>query len=176
MRKLKKCIYGLSDASFKWYTRAKQIVTDSNGVISKIDHSLFICCNTKRKVVGLMAIHVDDFLFSANNDFIESLISIHQGNFVIGKIEAKCLGLNIKHEGNAVTLNQKNYVDNLTKTDIGIDRTKNPTSFLTRFETKVLQSKMCKHLWLCNQTRPNISFQTSNLASNLNRATINELI
>ena len=80
------------------------------------------------------------------------------------------------NKGNAVTLDQKNYVDNLTKTNIGIDRAKNATSFLTRSETKVLQSKICKHLWLCHQTRPNISFQTSNLASNLNRATINELI
>ena len=63
-------MYGLSDASLKWYTRVKKIVTDSSGVIYKIDPSLFIWCSTKQEAVGLIEIHVDDFIC---NDFTESL-------------------------------------------------------------------------------------------------------
>ena len=72
--KLKKCVYSLSDESLKWYTRVKKFVTDSNSVISKIDPSLFIWCNIKQGVVGLMEIYVDDFLCTGDSDFIESLI------------------------------------------------------------------------------------------------------
>ena len=46
-------------------------------------------------------------------------------------METKCfkyLRLNIKHEGNIITLDQKNYVDNLTKIDTDIDWRKNTTS------------------------------------------------
>ena len=47
---------------------------------------------------------------------------------------------------------------------------------MTTSEEEVLQSKIRKLLWLCNQTCADIRFQISNLASNLNRATVNELI
>ena len=86
------------------------------------------------------------------------------------------MGLNIKHEWNIVTLDQQNYVDNLSKIDIDIERRKNLTAPLTTYEKEILQSKIGQLLWLCNQTRPDISFHISNLASNLNRATINQLI
>ena len=172
-------MYGLSDASLKWYTKVKKFVTDNNGIISKIDPSLFLWYNTKQAVVGIMTIHVDDFLCTGDNGFIESFISKLQENFAVGKIETKCfkyLGLNIKHEGNIVTLDQQNYVDNLSKIDIDIERRKNLTAPLTTYEKEILQSKIGQLLWLCNQTRPDISFHISNLASNLNRATINQLI
>ena len=76
-------MYNLSDASLTWYTRVKKFVTESNSVISKIDPSLFIWCNTKQGVVGLMAIHVDDFLCIGDNDFIESILSKLHDNFVL---------------------------------------------------------------------------------------------
>ena len=88
----------------------------------------------------------------------------------------KYFGLNIKHGGNIITLDQKNYVDNLTKIDIDIDLRKNTTLLLTTSEKEVLQPKIGQLLWLCNQTCLDISFQISNLASNLSRATINALI
>ena len=47
----------------------------SNSVISKIDPSRFIWCNSKQEVVGLMAIHVDDFLCTGDSDLRESIIS-----------------------------------------------------------------------------------------------------
>ena len=78
-------MYGLSDASLKWYTSVKKFVTDSNSVVSEIVPSLFIWCNTKQEVVSLMAMHVDDFLCTGDNDFIESLISKLQDNFVFAK-------------------------------------------------------------------------------------------
>ena len=79
------------------------------------------------------------------------------------------MGLNIKHEGNIITLDQKNYADNLMEIDT--DRRKNTTLLLTTSKKEILQSKIGQLLWLCNQARPDISLQINNLAS-----TINELM
>ena len=40
---------------------------------------------------------------------------------------------------------------------------------------KALQEKIGQLLWVCNQTRPDISFETSKIASNLKNATISDL-
>ena len=40
--KLDKCIYGLFDASPKWFPRVKTFVKSNSGCISKIDPTLFI--------------------------------------------------------------------------------------------------------------------------------------
>ena len=60
-------------------------------------------------------------------------------------METKCfkyLGLNIKHEGNIMTLDQKNNVDNLIKIDIDIDQRKNITLLLTTSEKKFYNQKL----------------------------------
>ena len=53
---------------------------------------------------------------------------------------------------------------------------KYPNPFSVTSENEVLQSRTSQLLRLYNQTRPDINFQVSNLASNLNSATVNELI
>ena len=42
-------------------------------------------------------------------------------------------------------------------------------------EKKAPQEKIGQLLWVCNQTRPDISFETSNIASNFKNATISDL-
>ena len=104
------------------------------GVTSKINPSLFIWCNTKQEVVGLMAINVDDFLCTGDNDFTESLISKIQDNFVLGKI----FGTEYKTEGNIITFVQKSYVDNLTEIDIDINQRKKATPPLAILKKEIL--------------------------------------
>lgn len=39
--KLKKCVYGLADASLYWYNRVKEIVLKAGGKMSKVDPAVF---------------------------------------------------------------------------------------------------------------------------------------
>lgn len=87
----------------------------------------------------------------------------------------KYLGLNIKHEENIITLDQKNYVDNLIEIDIDIDHRQNPTLPSTTTEKEVLLSKIGQLLWLRNRAHLDVSFQSVIWHPTL-RATINELI
>lgn len=73
-------------------------------------------------------------------------------------------------------LDQNNHVDNLSNIDINLDQRKNLSLSLMTSGKEVVQSKIGQLLWLCNQRRPDISFQIRNLAYNLNKVNVNELI
>ena len=70
---LKKCPYGLVDASHKWYEKVKSVFISLNLIMSKGDPSIFYY-HKNDKLSGLIAIHVDDFLWSGDEFFNEHII------------------------------------------------------------------------------------------------------
>ena len=63
--KLKRCLYGLNDAPRAWYTRVRNELTKLGAVVSVYDQALFMWYHN-RKLIGLLACHVDDFNFLWN--------------------------------------------------------------------------------------------------------------
>ena len=98
--KLNKCIYGLSDASLKWYLRVKNSVNSNSGTISKVDPSLFLWYNESDELIGYILGHVDDFLFAGNKDFHKTIIT-----------KFNYLGLNVT-TNSTITLYQYQYIQN----------------------------------------------------------------
>ena len=97
--KLNKCIYGLCDASRKWYSRVCDFVTENNGKISKLDSALFMWHDESNKIIGWIAVHVDDFLCTGESLFPETILGKLVKSFRIGNEEQECfrfLGLNVK--------------------------------------------------------------------------------
>ena len=80
---LKKCIYCTRDASRKWYNRVKTYLLSIGLVMSKADPALFYYHDNN--ITGIIAIHVDDFLWSGTNDFETNFISKLQNTLMIGK-------------------------------------------------------------------------------------------
>ena len=60
---LKKCSYGLVNASRKWYNKVKSVLLSLNLKMSKGDPSLFYYYQND-KLLGIVAIHVNDFLWA----------------------------------------------------------------------------------------------------------------
>ncbi len=50
--KLKKCVYGLADASLYWYNRVKEIVMRSVGTMSQVDPAVFYWLDQDCTVTG----------------------------------------------------------------------------------------------------------------------------
>ena len=71
---LKKCIYGLGGASRKWYNRVKTYLLSIGLFMSTADSVLFYY-HDNNNLIGTIAIHVDDFLWSGTNDFQTDFIS-----------------------------------------------------------------------------------------------------
>ncbi|CAC5364881.1 unnamed protein product [Mytilus coruscus] len=59
--KLRKCVYGLSDASLSWYNRVKEVLEQCKVSVSKVDPAVFFWKNNKRQREGVLTCHVDDF-------------------------------------------------------------------------------------------------------------------
>ena len=70
-------------------------------------------------------------------------------------------------------MGQKDYTNALQL--IPIEKNRNKSSLLTREEKTVLRSKVGQLLWLTKQTRPDIAFEISSLASKLQESTVEDL-
>lgn len=175
MWKLKKCVYGLTDASMKWYKRVKSTMIHLGGKMSSVDSALFIW-HKNDCLQGLIAVHVDDFLWAGNDDFYELTIQKLNDTFTIGKEESKSfkyLGINVTHNSTGIEFTQTDYID--APTPIAIEM-KDKNDPLTNYEKEQLRSKIGQLLWISSQTRPDISFDVSNLAININKATKMDLL
>ena len=112
-------------------------------------------------------------------EFHNSIIKKLKFTFVIGKEEKtnfRYLGLNICSHLDNITFDQHQYIQNINKIDINSERKISPKSPLTSGGKDILRSKIGQLLWISNQTRPDISFDVSYLASAVNTATVTEMI
>lgn len=112
--KLKKAIYGLKQSSRMWYKKVDDCLSNIGYVKSKFEPCLFIKGNRDFKTI--IALYVDDF-FIFSNDYkeVNYLKKVLGSNFKIkdlGNIR-QCLGMRINYNGNSVTLDQENYIDQL---------------------------------------------------------------
>ena len=177
--KLKKCVYGLSDASLKWYSQVRNFAIDNSRVVSDVDPSLFLWYDSNSELIGYLLIHVDDFLFAGHQNFHERIMKKLKSSFLVGKEEKlnfRYLGINISSGNCNITLDQNSYIKNLTKIDLNPDRKRDQTAPLVQQEKDLLHTKIGQLLWISNQTRPDISFDVSTLASNLSNGQIKNIL
>ena len=127
--------------------------------MSKADPALFYY-HENNILVGMIAIHVDDFLWSGTNDFENKFISKLRNMYIVGKENQsvfKYLGINLTEKNSGITIDQINYSENI----------KPIVSTNSENKTKdYLQSQIGKLLWISSQTRPDIAFDVCQLGTN----------
>ena len=85
----------------------------NNGKISKFDPALFMWHDKNNNIIGLIALHVDDFLCNGENSFLESILRKLRKSFSAGKEEQKrfgFLGLSVQSKPNKILLDQNHYI------------------------------------------------------------------
>ena len=60
-------MYGLSDASLNWYCRVKSLFLGAS--VSKVDLAVFYWIDSHGDVYGVLACHVDDFIWGGKPEF-----------------------------------------------------------------------------------------------------------
>ena len=83
---MKKCLYGLNDASRNFYFRVRPLLEKEGFKISGEDSACFYK-NIKGKLIGQVAVHVDDFIITGATEFIDSVLDIVKEKLKISKIE-----------------------------------------------------------------------------------------
>ena len=120
----------------------------------KGDPSIFYY-HKNHKLSGLIAIHVDDFLWSGNGFFSERIIPQLSKIFTIGKVSKnvfRYLGLGLRQNKEFITLDQIHYINSLQLVDENCDAS---------IISDIVQTSVGKLLSICSQTRPDICFDVS---------------
>ena len=84
--KLKKAVYGLEDASRYWYFEFRNTAISLGCQKSVLDPAIFFKFNNG-ELIGLLAVQVDDVIWSGSIVFIESVIDVIKTKFQISNEE-----------------------------------------------------------------------------------------
>ena len=173
--KLKKPLYGLNDASRKFYLKVNNIFTEIGCQRSKIDPALFYM-QKNGKLEGLVAAHVDDFILTGSCGFNSLIMNGVNKSFKVGKVEEgnfRYTGFKVIQNEDGITVDQTEYISK-----VKISRTsekKRKTDELDESELSMLRSNVGAIQWLARGTRPDVCFEGIDLSTRYNKATQHEL-
>ena len=165
--KLDKCVYGLSDASLHWYNKVKSVMISCGGKISKVDPTVFYWSDSNGDMIGVLACHVDDFIWSGVKQFEKDVISSVRNKFKVSKEDCDTFiycGIDISDDGEQIYLSQGKYTDSLVPIDI------NPTRAMEKC------SELNEEKWLGHQSRPGLLFETNSIAMNMKDSTVKDVL
>ena len=163
--KLKKAVYGLSDASRVWYLRVVDEVSKLGATISRYDKAFF---NWKKDGIlqGMMAVHVDDFIWCGTSDFEKCIIDPIRATFKISKEHKKVfryLGVDLQQRPGMVQLDQNSYVDSIQPITLpnGVENNAEiDADMQTSYKGLVGQIS-----WASGTSRPDMSFESCILST-----------
>ncbi|CAG2255347.1 unnamed protein product [Mytilus edulis] len=158
-----------------WYNRVKEVLEQCKVSVSKVDPAVFFWKNNKGSVEGVLTCHVDDFLWGGSKEFEEKVINSIRSTFCVGKEELEengsfpYVGIELSKHENDLHLRQNTYQNSLKFIPIEKSR------MGVKEERELLQSKIEQILWIARQSRPDVIFDASNLASSLKKANVQTL-
>ena len=152
--KLNKHVYGLKQASRKWYNRVSSELLCSGLTKSKMDEALFFL-HRENKLKGLVAGHVDDFFWSGGGELKENVIDRLMDTFRISSDlhdSFNFLGLDIQQTRDAIEIDQSIYAEGIQFVPCFDKQDK--FRVLSEEEKIPLRSAIGQLCWIANQTRP----------------------
>ena len=178
--KLRKCVYGLSDAAKMWYSNVRQQVESAGLTKCLFDDALFFS-RAENNITGLMTVHVDDFIYAGTNSFQSTIKDHILEGFQIkaqGEQSFSYLGLEVYQDESTheITVGQCKYIKDLMLIQLSPSRKSQKSNPINPSEYGQLRSGIGQLLWLSLQTRPDIAFQTCQLSNNLKDPNVADLL
>ncbi len=175
---LNKCLYRLKDASRKWYLRVVEKLKELDFQTSKYDSGMFFLIKDG-KLIGIVALHVDDFLHAGSEYFNNVILKQLLGCFKIGKSESKefmYTGFQLTQDNEGIRLDQKKYVENVVIPTIDIALMKDRDREMNMEELSLLRQMTGVVNWTARATRPDLSFEMIDLSTKFKGGKVDDLI
>ena len=179
--RLNKCMYGLRDASRKWYEKVKHELLTAGCIQCKLDPAVFTC-TSHGELRGIIALHVDDFLHIGEDVFKEKVIGYIRRTFMAGETHSgdfSFLGLDITQDSSFATslnISQHTYINELKPVHIPSPRSKEKNDSLSRPEQKQYMKIVGQLNWASQQTRPDIMFEVMELSMKFKNPHVSDLL
>ena len=158
--KIHKPIYGLDDAAKLWYNTVKEELISSGCKMLVLDHSVFaFYCENTQKLIGLLLVHVDDFLFGGTAKFKKAIIQKILDKYQISKQSSQSfvyLGWNVVQDEEGISMDQREYCKGILPV-LPLPKKKDD-ELLSADEKKSYQGLLGKLNWLACQSRPDLKY------------------
>ena len=173
--RLLKPLYGLDDASRKFWLKVKETLTEL-GLKTLSGNEAFYYDNKNGKLLGAVLSHVDDFTVAGEEEFVKRIVKGVSDKFTMSKAEEdefRFTGLDVKAKNGKIEVSMEDYASSVEPiTEIRkAERTEN----LTKLELKEYRKYTGKISWLAQGSRPDLSYSALQLAKKNNSATIADL-
>ena len=173
--KLLKPLYGLDDASRKFYLKVRETLKNLGLNTLPGDDAVYYQ-HKNGKLIGMILSHVDDFTIAGTKAFVDRIIKGIKKKFTVSKIEEnnfRFTGLDVKTNDEQIEISMEDYADSIN--EIKEIRNASRTEKLTKAELKEYRKYTGKISWLAQGTRPDLSYSALDLAKKNNNATISDL-
>ena len=160
---LKKGVYGLADASRLWFLKFKNFLLDT-GFVQLGDSDSVFMLKESGKVIGLVATHVDDIIYSGGDNFVSWFNEKVAEKFTVSKFESGSFtytGIDVISNEQEITLSQNDAAQKLNYVDL---------SSFKEGDTGAQGEHLTRQVvgqtgWLVYQTRPDIAYRNLELST-----------
>ena len=152
--RLKKPLYGLDDASRKFWLRVKEVLKTIGLKVMEGDEA-FYYLHRNGELIGTVITHVDDFTLAGTEAFINEVLETVSRELTVSKIERdnfRYTGIDVKTVEDGIEVEMKDYVDSLEEVK--------EIRKAVRYDplTRVFRRMTGKLNWLANSTCPDLSY------------------
>ena len=174
--KLKKALYGLNDAAREWYLKVREAVNSMAGERSALDNAVFFW-RKHESLIGICACHVDDFIISGSDEFLDQTIAEIKTRF---KVSSECegmfkyIGLEIEQNNDGIQISQTGYSNDLSQMQSNSDDSYSDAP-LNAEQKRNLKSIAGQLLWISSHSRPDISYDVCEVSTSVKDATEREI-
>ena len=177
--RLKKCVYGLADTSRYWYLRVKDVLINLGATICSVDQGMFLWFNGNI-LYGILVCHVDDMIWGATAEFTDNVITMLKDKFCLGSENSEAftyVGIEIiQNEDMSIKINQSSYIESIKPIYLSKERLAQWTETITDEEKSFYRGAIGQLNWVAGTSRPDISFAVSEASTNVNSATVADLL
>ncbi len=176
--KLIKCLYGLRDASKQWYCKVLGILKKNGFKKSRYDSGLFYIIDENNELIGIVGLHVDDFIHCGSSFFVKSILPKILSEFTVGKSESKNFmytGFMINQDKEGITLDQTEYVNGIEIPTLDAKRMTEATEEMTSEELTLLRKMTGQLNWVVRASRPDQSYNMISLSTKFKGGLVSDL-
>jgi transposase InsO family protein len=176
--RLEKCLYGLKDASRQWYLKVALKLKELGFERSKYDLGLFYKLHGG-KLIGLIGLHVDDFLTCGGKLFKMQILPQLLKHFQVGKSESgdfMYTGYKLVQNNSGIKLDQVDYVTNINVPALDAERLKQKDQPMDQEELSGFRGMVGTLNWTVGNTRPDLTFEMISLSTRFKGGKIEDLI
>ena len=176
--RLRKCLYGLKDASKAWYTKVAKKLEKAGFVASYYDPGFFYLKDKSGRLIGMVGLHVDDFISAGTHYFNMHVIPGILSSFQVGKSETRSFlytGFQIDQTQGGITLDQDDYVSRLVIPSLPAERLLHKENEMTPEELTTYRGMVGATNWVVRTSRPDLSYDMIHLSTKFKGGNIENL-